>query len=572
MAAYSESNLSASREEAVTDLLVKGGTVIDGTGASPFAADVRIRGGRIAEVGAGLAPDGERQIDAGGAYVTPGFIDTHTHLDPTLFWDRRCDPLPLHGVTTAVAGNCSLSLAPTRREGQAALIGLFGYVEDLDEDMLASALPWDWETQAELHESLGDGLGINAAFLVGHTPLRLYVMGPAAWDRTANDDEIDEMARILDESIRSGAMGMSTSFFDRDAAGRMVPSAVADDRELERLVDVLAGADRVLEFIPNLRQADYRSDIERVAAICGPRKVRASWNGLFAFEDRPEFAPGLLEHAARLQERGVMIYPQVSPRPLDTRINWAGGMVTSGMRESWERYRCATGAARAAMLADPDWRAACRREWDSGAGGFVGTHFDRVRLASASRPEDERWVGRTLADLVAAEPGHPSDVLADWVQRNGGQPELETLGKGNGSHDAVAAQLLHPASIISNSDAGAHVRTLCSYGDTTGVLTTYVRERADLSLEQAVRELTSRQADIFGLPGRGRIAVGAVGDLAVFALDELHYAQDELVDDLPGQRSRLRRSWGGYRYTIVGGGVVQEGGCYTEQRPGVIVR
>jgi hypothetical protein len=244
-----------------------------------------------------------------------------------------------------------------RDDQRASLIDVFGYVEDLDKEILATALPWSWQTQGELHEALAGGLGIDVAFLVGHTPLRLYVMGTEAWERTATDREIEQMGSVLDESIAADAQGLSTSFFDTDATGRPVPSAIADDRELGRLLDVLAKWGFVLEFIPpDLRQADYRADyradIERVAALCRPRGVRATWNGLFAWGDRPDFAPGVLDHASLLQGEGAQIYPQVSPRPLDTRINWDGGMTPMRLKEGWWWERSATWPS-------SPWRSSC---------------------------------------------------------------------------------------------------------------------------------------------------------------------------------------------------------------------
>ena len=554
----------------MADLLIRGGTVVDGTGTAAFQADLRVNKGRVVDIGSSLSHEGERIIDAGGCYVTPGFLDTHTHLDPTLFWDRNCDPLPLHGVTTAVVGNCSLSLAPVRPEHREMLIGIFGYVEELDPTMLRTSLPWTWQTQGELQTALA-GLGLNVAFLVGHTPLRLFVMGEDAWSRAATDGEIERLVRVLADTLRDGARGLSTSFFDTDADGRPVPSALADDRELGRLLDVLAAHDGVLEFIPNIRNADYRSDIARIGALCGPRSVRATWNGLFYWEDRPDFARSLLDEAAEEQERGVLIYPQVSPRPLDTRINWDGGMTLASFKESWLPYVQAKGSEKSGLLEDPQWQAAARREWDGPEGQYLGRRADRLRLLSAQRPEDQRWIGRTLSDLAKETSRHPADALVDWVRRNDGRPDVVFLGVGNDDIDAVASTLCHSASLISNSDAGAHVQTLCSHGDTTQVLTTFVRERGDFSIEQAVFELTSRQAEVFGLQGKGRIAIGLDADLVIFALDDLVYVDDEMATDLPGEGRRLRRPWGGYRYTVVAGTVVQENGHYTSDSPGAIL-
>jgi N-acyl-D-amino-acid deacylase len=554
------------------NLLIKGGTVVDGKGSPPNRSDIRIVGGIIAEIGPDLNASDERVIDATGAYVTPGFIDSHTHLDPTLFWDAGCDPLPLHGVTTVVAGNCSLSLAPVRPEHRKAVSGLYTFVEDLSSDVLDASLPWSWTTHRQLDGLLSESeFGVNVSLLVGHTPLRLYVMGEEAWDRVATDEEIVRMVEALDDSMAAGARGMSTSFFDSDADGRPVPSTAADDRELGRLLDVLAGRRGILEFIPDLRLQDYSPQVARVAALCGPRGVTATWNGIFYWNDRPTFARELLDTAATFQGDGIRIFPQISPRPLDTRINWDGGMSFIRYPKSWMTYVQSPDDLKKVLIGDEAWRADGRTEWDAPTARFLASRTDRIRLLSATSEGYAGWVGRSLRDLVEARGGHPSDVLADWVSENDLRPEVVLTGIGNSDPEGVAETLVHPASIVSNSDAGAHVQTLCAHGDTTCLLTTFVRDREDMTVEHAVWELTGRQADVFGLDGRGTIGVGAAADITIFALEELRYVPDELVHDLPGGAGRLRRPWGGYRFTITGGRVIQEGGVLTGDRSGKIL-
>jgi N-acyl-D-amino-acid deacylase len=237
----------------MAELLVRGGTVIDGTGAPGVVADVRVRDGRISEIGRDLRAHGEDVIDASGALVTPGFIDSHTHYDPSLFWDAFGDPMPLHGVTTLLVGSCSLSLAPVHGDQRALLTEVFCYIEDLPTATFDAAIPWTWEGYADYLAALGgDGLGLNVVTLVGHTALRMYVLGDEAWDRPSSPSERSEIASLLDGCLAAGAFGMSTSLgFDVHPTRGPVPSRVADDDELGLLIDCLAERSRLLQFIPS---------------------------------------------------------------------------------------------------------------------------------------------------------------------------------------------------------------------------------------------------------------------------------------------------------------------------------
>ncbi|WP_239335010.1 amidohydrolase family protein [Frankia sp. CiP3] len=558
------------------NLLVRGGSVVDGTGSPARPSDVRVRDGVIAEIGVGLRPDGERVIDASGAYVTPGFIDVHTHFDPTLFWDPMCDPMPQHGVTTALVGNCSLSLAPVRPADRAGLAALFCYIEDLPREVLDTALPWDWESYGDYLDAAGKrgGYGLNVAGLVGHNMLRQYVMGEQAWDRAATADERALIAALLAGSLDAGAFGMSTSLgFDEDRAGRPVPSRIADDAEFAALIDVLADRSRFMTFIPGQSGRQMRADVRRMGDLCRPRDLMHSWIGIFHTSDKPNWAREMLTFAAELQAGGIRSYPQVSPRTLDIHVNWNGGMSWMGLQETWHRMVQATPGDKQRMLTDPQWRAQARAEWDQVPRTMIPhRHPDRIRFVSVTRPHNEKWVGSTLADLVIAHAGHPSDVLADWLLDNDLTPGVVGVGVSNADADGVAETLSHPASIIANSDAGAHLAMMCAIGDTTLTLTRHVRDRDDLTLEQAVHKMTGQLAGLFGFADRGVLREGAAGDVVVFALNELEWKRDVFVSDLPTGAARLRRPAGGYRMTAVAGTIVQEFGELTGARPGCFLR
>ena len=555
----------------MSNLLIRGGTVIDGTGAPGFSADVRIRDGRIAEVAPSLESDGEEEIDASGAVVTPGFIDCHTHVDPSLFWDPLCDPSPQHGVTTVLAGNCSLSLFPLSDDFMEEAMALFCLIEDLPLQAFELGVPWSWTDYAGYRDALSEGgLGVNVATMAGHTLIRWYVMGDDAWERVATAEEVDAMCRLLDKSIEDGAYGLSTSFTDKDHTGRLVPSCLADDFEFGALLDVLAQHGAILEFIPDLSGGTAEEDIERIARLTGPRGVISTWNTIAQTKRAPGRSDRFLAQATRLQEAGVLMYPQSTPRPFDLRIGWDRSVLFTEMTQSWAKVIKADPEGKRALLTDPKWRAVAQVEWDANKlSPFPSWDITRLRLISVSNPEHERWVGKTLADVVAERGGHPSDVMADWLLENDLDPGVVCSGVSNDVVEEVSAILRHPATIIGASDNGAHVNMFCAAGDTTLYLTRYVRERGDLSLEEAVHQITGRQAEALGFKGRGVIAEGAAGDLVVFALDELRWEQDAIVTDLPGGGTRLRRPAGGYRHTIVAGEIVQSDGTLTGARPGL---
>jgi N-acyl-D-amino-acid deacylase len=563
------------KESDMSDVLIVGGTVVDGTGAPPRRADVRVRAGRIVEVGAGLSAAGAEEIDASGCIVAPGFIDTHTHFDPTLFWDRTCDPMPQHGVTTVLVGNCSLSLAPVRPEQQRTLGRLFCYIEDLPTSVFDASIPWSWQDYGTYLAVLDrGGAAVNVATLVGHTPLRLWVVGDEAWERPSTPEEVAAEQHALRECLRAGAFGMSTSLgFDEDPAKRPVPSRIADDVEFGALIDVLAESGAFLQFIPTPGFTRLKQDVSRISDLTRPRGVLSTWIGIFDDPARPDHAPNLLQFAAELQDGGTRTYPQVSPRTLDIQVNWSGGMSFAAMPEAWHPMVQAPPDEKRRMLSDPAWRERARTEWDRVKWAMLPhTHPERIRFVSVTDPALSRWVGATLADLAAENGGHPADALADWLLANELRPGVVGIGVANSDADGVAATLTHPAAIIANSDAGAHLQMMCAAGDTTLLLARHVRDRGDLSLEQAIHALTGRPAGLFGFTDRGVVAPGAHADLVVFDLDELSWEVDVMVDDLPMGASRLRRPPGGYRWTLVEGVVTQAGGVATAARPGNVLR
>ena len=556
----------------MADLLIRGGSVVDGSGAPAFDADVRVSGRTIVEVGPDLLPrEGERTIDARGAIVAPGFIDIHTHLDPTLFWDPLCDPMPQHGVTTVLTGNCSLSLMPACEANREEAIGVFCDIEDIPEATMRDALPWDWESYAEYRDSQGrGGLAVHTAALIGHSTLRIYVLGAEAWERASTDGERSRIVKELEAAMAAGCFGFSTSFFDTDRHARPVPSRRADQVELEELTDVIArnGAGFV-EFIPNQSVADPRQDLDLMARILGPRGVPGTWNGLVVSKMAPEACALLADHAEKQRAEGLEIFAQFSPRTLDMMVTWEQSLIFIMHPRGWNTMMSEDDPGKKrAMLEDPEWRRVAREEWDSiGMSIFPITHPEKALFVSVTRPELEPWVGRNLAELAEERGLHPSDALAEWVLENDMNPGVVAVGVANDDVDDVARMLRHPATIVGASDAGAHLQMMCAAGDSTLFLTRHVRDRGDFTIEQGIFELTGRQADCFGFDRRGRIREGLEADLVVFRLDELAWEKEVMVGDLPGGARRLRRPAGGYRFTIAAGEITQEYGKLTGARP-----
>lgn len=558
----------------MSDLIVTGGSVIDGTGSPARRADVRIRGGVIVEVAPDLAPQGEVVVDARGACVTPGFIDTHTHLDPTMFWDPSCDPMPQHGVTTALIGNCSLSLAPVRPQHLEEVMDVFCFIEDMPIEEFRSGIPWNWQTWREYRDSMNArGSALNMASLIGHSMLRIFAMGADAWTRAATPAEIEAMCGELADALSAGCHGLSTSFFDVDRAARPVPSRLADLAELTALADTLAAAGHgIVEYIPNQTGEDPLGEMKRMAELLGPRGVRSIWNGLLHTDLNPGRTQELIEYTATLAQYGAPVWPIVSPRTIDFNVDWDQTMVFMMLPKGWNQVMLVRGAARAERLRDPAWRKVAREEWDTvDKSLFPNTRIDFVRFTSVTRKENEPWLGKSLADLAAARGGHPSDVFADWILENDLEPGVVAMGIGNGNVEAVAEMLRDERTLVSASDAGAHVQMMCAAGDTTLFLTRHVRERGDFTLERAVHELTGRQAESLGFPDRGFLKPGYAGDLTVFELGRLDWGKDVFVRDLPSGGRRLRRPEGGYRATAVSGVLTQQNGKLTGANPGRVL-
>ena len=557
--------------EQADDLLIKGGTIVDGTGRPAYPADIRISDGRIVEIGPDLETGSSTVHDASGCYVTPGFIDTHTHYDGSLFWDPSCDPIVQHGVTTLLIGNCGLGLAPVRKEQVSGLAQLFSYIEDLPRDVFEAEVPWSWETFPEYaREMKSRKFGVNIVSLISHSLLRTYEIGDEAWRRASTDEEISRIALAYAEALEAGAFGFSTSRFGRSPAGELVPSFYSDAHELESLFAVTNAHKAIVQIIPDMADIDQQErDLREMGAYSARHGgVAVVSNGIFQRPDDPGYAPRLVGVGKDIQASGGNFFFLASPRSIELLISFhqcmsfiyvpAWNAVVQPDVPLEEKQR---------RLADPAWRDQARADWDAVKEGFPSGSMSRsFRIVKVGRPDYERYLGKTFDQILDERGGHPSDVLADWVLEN--HFEAEFVYPFTNTDVAEVGQLLaSEVSLISASDAGAHIGMFDGAGDVTLVLTRHVRDRSDMTLEVAVKRMTRDQAQLLGLKDRGILEAGAIADIAVFDLAQLHWDIEQKVHDIPGGRPRFRRPSGGFRYTFVNGVLAQENGQPTGALP-----
>ncbi|HZP27551.1 MAG TPA: amidohydrolase family protein [Acidimicrobiia bacterium] len=553
-------------------LLVRGGTLVDGTGRPAFRADVRVRGGRVAEVGPDLRPDGEPVIDAGGAYVTPGFVESHSHFDGSMWWDPSCDPMPAYGTTTAIIGNCGLTVAPLAASARRSMIELFCFIEDLPVPAFEQAVPWSWETWPEYRAAaLASPAAINVGVFVGHQALRTYVMGDEAWTRHASDAERARMAGFLDEALTTGALGFSTTFMDTDRENREVPSRHADDAEFDALLAVVArhpGA--TLQFVPRFLQPEHwADDFDRLAALCARHAVRANWAVLRCESRNHDERVERRAYAERWRARGADMWATFSGAPSYVNLHFDRSIMWHGVR-AWHELVNGANDVKETLLASPEWRARARADWDACTYTLVPIRRPESLVLHHSARGLEGRVGHSLADEAAARGLHLSDALADWLLENGIGSSLRTADQPM-EEDAVVELVRDPCTVTGVSDAGAHIQMFNGAGNPTYMLTRYVRDTGLLTIEETVHAVTGKHARCFGLGDRGVVAVGRAADLTVFALDEIDLQPDERVDDVPGGSWRYTRRPGGYRATIVNGVPTFADGRPTGARPGTFV-
>ncbi|MEE8580016.1 MAG: amidohydrolase family protein [Myxococcota bacterium] len=535
------------------DLLIRGGTLVDGTGAAPRSGDLAIRNGRIAALGEGLG-SADRILEADGQIVAPGFIDIHTHYDAQIFWDRMLTISPWHGVTSVVMGNCGFGIAPTRPEHRDLILRTLENVEGMSLDAMRAGVGEDWpfETFPQYLEAVEQrGSAINVGALVGHTPVRTYVMGEASTEREATREEIREREGIVSEAMRAGAIGFATSQSPTHVgwAGRPVPSRAASLQEIEALAGQLGAQQRgVIQatvgrgfFIKEL------ADLQRKTG----RKV--SWTALLAGSLGPDGHRRALEEHEALQRQGVEVVPQVSCRPLMFEFQWKAPFPYESM-SLFKPVSAADHAGKKRIYADPEFRRALRER--GLRGGIAGRWEDTVISSCVEHPELEE---RNVVEVAAERGVDVVDLVLDLALESNLEARFR-IAIMNTDEKALAEMLCHPSVMLGLSDAGAHASQLCDACFSTHLLGHWVREKQVLSIEEAVRLLTSRSAEVFGIHDRGRLAVELHADVTVFDPDRVACTPLRRVSDFPAGADRLISEAEGIRAVIVNGTILREDG------------
>ena len=561
-----------------SDILIQGGTIVDGTGKPRYRGNVAIKDGKIAELG-NVAPSALKTIDAEGLVVSPGFIDTHTHYDAQLLWDPLATPACWHGFTTLLIGNCGFTIAPCKPSDRDYSIRFMAFVEGMPADVLRTSIDWSWGTFGEYLDALRKGLGVNVAAMIGHSALRYYVMGEDSYERPATQDELEKMQGMVRQAMEDGAMGFSSTQqpFD-NFHGRRVPSLVGGWTELVQLASMLRDYNSgVIHCGPSPSGAglvgpEFREVLLDLCRVSGRPVI---WSSLKHAWSQPTLYKEVMDFMAAANEKGYRIYAAARAARMDSEWNFrfAGTMFQFGNRDSSATWREILGKPheeKKRLLADAEVRQTLRAEWDQSMA--TGGPELRIEVRSAALDRNKPLVGSNLQERARHKNQHLVDTMLNIAVEEDLGTQFARVGTMNADDNAVAEIVIGPYSLPGVSDGGAHMDMECSVDFSNILLAKWVREKQVLTLEQAIHALTSRCAQFLGLPDRGVIQEGMAADLVLFDPETIGPGVAEVVADLPGGGQRLlKRPPDAVRAVIVNGQVLLEDGTHTGVLPGQVL-
>lgn len=559
------------------ELVIRGGTVVDGTGAPARVADVAVDGGLLTVVGE-VAGTGRREIEASGLLVTPGWVDIHTHYDGQVTWDPEVTPSSWHGVTTLVMGNCGVGFAPVRPGAEAFLIELMEGVEDIPGTALHEGIDWQWETFPEYLDALDRTPRVlDVAAQVPHAALRAYVMGDRAHEQP-DADEIRQMAELTAEALRAGAAGFSTSrtILHRSKHG-LVPGTTAVPDELVAICDVIREVGhRVVELVsddgPGEAEHGWMREVARRTGATVTYALAQSPNQPDAYRDA-------LAAAERLNAEGLRIVPQVSDRPTGMLFGLQSSLHPFVTHPTYRAIAHLPLAERVARLRDPQVRERLVTEGpatQNRIGLALMTRWDQM-FPLGDPPDYEPPRSSSVAAVAERQGRRPEEVVLDWLLERDGRAFIfaPLASYARHDHEAIREMMLHPTTVLGLSDGGAHCGLICDASMPTYLLTHWVRDRSRgerLPLEHVVHLQTGRTAAVYGFADRGTLEPGKRADLNLIDLDALRLHAPEMVFDLPADGRRLVQRVDGYRATFVAGVQTFADGVPTGDRPGRLVR
>lgn len=559
------------------DLVVKNGTVVDGSGGAPYPADIGVSDGRITSIGR-ISEKGRQTIDAEGHVVTPGFVDGHTHMDAQVFWDPIGSCSCYHGVTSVVMGNCGFTLAPCKKSEADMVFKNLERAEDLSRDAMLAGIDWTWETFPEFLDVV-DNLpkGINYGGYIGHSALRTYVMGEKAFEQEASEDEIKQMRHIVKEAMQAGAMGFSTSRTVNHATAddRPVASRLANWDEVRAIVNAVGETGKgVFELAgeePGRDPGKTREYLCRLRDLAVESGVTQTW-GLFSTRRMDEFWHPYVDMLDETAAAGGRVFAQVHSRGLNTLLSFESNTPFDKW-EHWKDLRALPLEEQKIKLKDPALKAKLVEVASSPYTGprIVGAELRPPNWDYTFPMDDMQYDKPSMASIAETKGIHPAELMIDMAL----EKDLKMFFRApiaNENMDEVIQLIKHPRSVVTFSDSGAHVSQIMDSSLQTHLLSYWVREKHALSLEEAVRQITYIPATMWGLHDRGLVREGMAADLVVLDPETIGPNMPEVVHDLPAGARRLKQTSTGIKHTIVNGEVLLTNNEHTGAVPGKLLR